>query len=96
MSVPHLNHQHLRVLEEIFKHPVPHNLEWPDVFHLIEHLGSGLERHDGKYEFKVGDVTEVFTKPQHKDMQPDDVTRLRKMLAQAGVSPDTVQKDPKA
>lgn len=86
MSVPGLNHKHARVLQEVFAHPIPHNLEWADVFSLVNHLGSALERHDGKFEFTIGTTSEVFTKPRHKDMEVEDVRRLRAFLTRAGVT----------
>ena len=82
----HLSRKHTKVLEEIFSHPLPHNLEWAGVLHLIEHLGSAVVRHDGKYEFQIGSITSVFIKPVHKDMETEEVIRLRNFLKQAGVS----------
>jgi hypothetical protein len=85
MSVPSLNRKHAKVLEEILGHPVPHNLEWLDVFGLVNHLGSALERPNGNYEFTIGTTSEVFKKPHQKDMEIDDVVRLRTFLKTAGV-----------
>lgn len=85
MSVPSLNRKHAMVLEEILGHPLPHNLEWLDVVSLVNHLGSALERPNGNYEFTIGTTSEVFKKPHHKDMEVDDVVRLRTFLKTAGV-----------
>jgi hypothetical protein len=91
MSVPSLNRKHAIVLEEIFGHPLPHNLEWLDVVSLVNHLGSALERPNGNYEFTIGTTSEVFKKPHQKDMEVDDVVRLRTFLKTAGVDASGVK-----
>ena len=85
---PDLNRHHARTLQQIFEHPLPHNLEWPDVVSLIRHLGSALERHDGKYEFQIGTVRAVFDKPHHKDIDAAGIAELRRFLTDAGVAAD--------
>ena len=85
MTVPELNRRHVRLFAEIFRHPIPHDLEWSDVVHLVEHLGTALVRHDGKYEFQVGTIRAVFIKPVYKIMETEEVVRLRKFLTQAGL-----------
>ena len=80
-----MNRHHVRVLEAIFAHPLAHNLEWLDVLALVNHLGSAVERHDGKYEFQIGAARAVFTKPRHKDVGTDEILELRRFLTEAGV-----------
>ena len=75
-----------RVLQEIFAHPFPHNLEWPDIVSLMGHLGSVHERHDGKYEFRIGSASAVFTKPHRKNVEPEGITELRHFLTAAGIA----------
>jgi hypothetical protein len=87
MAAPHLNHQHARILQEFFAHPLPHNIEWNDVVSLFQHVGSVTERHDGKFEFQVGSAKVVFTKPHGKDLSADDVVALRRLLNDAGITP---------
>ena len=94
MSVQHLNHHHARILEEIFEHR-GRNIEWPDVVALVQHLGSALERHDGKYEFQIGQTKEVFAKPHHKDVTVQELVDLRRFFAQAGVDPNKVTARPR-
>lgn len=91
MSVSNLNRRHVRVLREIFKHPIPHDLEWLDVVNLVGQLGSALARHDGKYEFRIGAIRAVFIKPVHKIIETEEVVRLRKFLTQAGLSADGIR-----
>ena len=86
---PTLNRHHARTMQQIFEHPIPHNLEWPDVVSLIRHLGSALERHDGKYEFQIGTARAVFEKPHHKDVDVAGITELRRFLTEAGVAAES-------
>jgi len=84
-----LNRHYSRILEEIYEHPFPRNLEWPDVVSLVNHLGSALERHDGKFEFRIGTTTAVFTKPHDKDVDAAGITELRQFLTEAGVTAES-------
>lgn len=85
MSDLSLSHHHARVLREIFAHPLAHNLEWPDIVGLIDNLGSAQLRHDGKYEFQIGSISAVFTKPPHKDIGVPELLELRRFLKDAGI-----------
>ena len=86
---PALNRHHARTLQQIFEHPFPHNLEWPDVVSLIRHLGSALERHDGKYEFEIGTARAVFEKSHHKDVDAAGIVELRRFLTEAGLAAES-------
>ena len=44
----------------------------------------GATEHDGKFLVKVGDETEVFTRPKGKDIDVQQVVDLRRMLTGAG------------
>ncbi len=91
MSVNSLSNRHAKVLREILEHRTPANLEWHDVLRLTEELGSVRERHDGKYEFRIGNAEAVFTKPHDKDITVDELAQLRRFLKEAGVSETGVQ-----
>jgi hypothetical protein len=91
MGVQHLNHHHARVLEEILEHR-GRNIEWPDVVSLIQHIGSALQRPDGKYEFRIGTAEAVFQKPPGKDVTVDELVELRRFLKQAGVDPKSTSR----
>jgi len=79
-----LNDRHRDTLVQIFQHPASHNIEWHAVLSLLEAAGSAEQRHDGKYLVQVGAETQVFTPPKHKDIDVQQVTDLRRMLASAG------------
>lgn len=80
----HLSGHHRDTLLEIFQHPTKHNIEWHDVVSLLGEVGSVQQEHDGKFRVKVGDETEVFTRPKGKDIDVQQVVDLRRMLTGAG------------
>jgi hypothetical protein len=80
----HLNNNQRDTLLQLFQHPTSHNVEWQAVLSLLEAVGSVEERHDGKFLVKLGNETEVFTRPKHKDVEVQQIVDLRRMLAGAG------------
>jgi hypothetical protein len=77
-----------RTLDAIFHHPVPHNLSWMDVLHLLTQLGSADERADGKYSLTINGNHLIFHKPHGKHLDARQVADLRHYFALSGVSPD--------
>jgi hypothetical protein len=82
-----LSNHHLRTLDQLFEHPVPHNIEWPRVLVLLEALGTVAERHDGKYAIEVDGHTEVIQRSPGKDLTEEQVVRIRRLLSAAGLGP---------
>ena len=80
----HLSGPHRDTLSLLFRHPTSHNIEWHAVLSLLEAVGSVAERHDGKYLVTIGNESEVFERPLHKDIDTTTVTDLRRMLRTAG------------
>ena len=80
----HLSGRHRDTVQEILRHPVSHNIEWRAVLQLLEEVGTVVERHDGKFSVTVGDETEIFERPRHKEIDPQQVVDLRRMLTNAG------------
>jgi hypothetical protein len=83
----HLNSHHRDTVEHIFRHPVGHNIEWRAVLSLLEAVASVEETHHGKFIVTLGDETETFEPPRHKDIDEQQVVDLRRMLLQAGYTP---------
>jgi hypothetical protein len=83
----HLTSHHRLTLERIFQHPVAHNLEWNDVFSLLNAVFDVEEKHDGKYAVVYGGQTETFEKPKHKDIDAQEVIDVRRLLQRAGFGP---------
>jgi hypothetical protein len=84
----HLSNHHRNTLEEIFQHPVSHNIEWHAVVSLLEAVGSVTRNHDGKLAVTLGGRTEYLDPPPHKDVDTQLVVDLRGMLSQAGYGPE--------
>jgi hypothetical protein len=82
-----LNNHHRNTLEEIFTHPTSGNIEWRNVLSLIEAVGTAVEEHNGKLKLTIGSETEVIRPPHGKDIDPQLIADLRKMLRAAGYSP---------
>ena len=82
----HLSNHHRETLTQILQHPVGHNIEWRDVLSLLEAVATVKETLHGKYVVTLGDETETFERPRHKDIEPQQVVDLRRMLTNAGFS----------
>src|SRR5579862_4635666 len=80
----HLSGRHRDTLQAILQHPVSHNIEWRAVLHLLEEVGTVVERHDGKFSVTIGSETEIFDRPRHKEIDAQQVVDLRRMLINAG------------
>ncbi|HUA43517.1 MAG TPA: hypothetical protein VMA32_18225 [Streptosporangiaceae bacterium] len=85
---PHLSNHHRNTLRQIFQHPTSHNIEWNAVLSLLETVGEVAERHDGKLAVTVGPDKEFLDPPLRKDIDPQMVVDLRRMLSAAGYGPD--------
>jgi hypothetical protein len=79
-----LNNHQKDTLAHIFRHPVGHNIEWHAVLSLLEVAGTVEETHGGRFLVTLGDETETFEAPKHKDIDPQQVVDLRRMLKNAG------------
>lgn len=80
----HLNNHHRNTLRQLFEEPVSHNIEWHAVLSLLAAVGSVAEHHDGTVTAKVGAHTEYLDPPPQKDIDPQMVADLRRLLTQAG------------
>jgi hypothetical protein len=85
----HLNHHHRDTLSQIFRHPLSHNIEWRAVLSLLEAVGAVETRPDGKFVLTLGPETETLERPRDKDLDPQQVVDLRRMLRNAGYGPET-------
>ena len=80
----HLNNHHRDTLAHILRHPAGHNIEWHSVVSLLEVVASIEETHHGRFLVTLGDETETFEPPKHKDIDAQQVVDLRRMLTNAG------------
>lgn len=83
----HLTSHHRATLEKIFQHPVSHNLEWNDVYSLLNAVADVSEKHDGKFEVVLNGQSETIERPKHKDLEAQEVIDVRRLLEGAGYGP---------
>jgi hypothetical protein len=84
MTPEPLKSHHRATLNEIFRHPTSHNIEWHDVVSLVGAVGTIKESHDGRWVVTLGSETETFDRPKDKDIDTQQVIDLRRMLESAG------------
>ena len=63
---------------------LPHNLSWSEAVELVEHLGEVRPHGGDDFVFRVGTQRVFFKKPQTHDLGVEEVSRLRKLLKDAG------------
>ncbi|HEX3802596.1 MAG TPA: hypothetical protein VHV75_07150 [Solirubrobacteraceae bacterium] len=85
----HLSSRHRDTVEKIFSEPASHNIEWREVVSLLETIGTVTQEHNGKLKVSLGPETEVFSEPHGKDIEVQTVVDLRRMLKQAGFTPES-------
>jgi hypothetical protein len=84
----HLNNHHRNTLREIMHRPADRNIEWHSVVSLLGAVGSIEERHNGKFDVTVGSQRAVLQRPPHKDIDPQTVTDVRRLLLADGYGPE--------
>ena len=84
----HLSSHHRDTLRRIFSHPTSGNIEWREVVSLLDYVGTTAEERNGKLRVTLGPETEVFEPPRGKDIDEQMIVDLRRLLRQAGVTPD--------
>ncbi len=89
-SPRHVNSHQRGTLAQIFNHPIGHNIEWHDVLSLLNAVGTVKETRKGHVEVSVGDVTEVLEPTRHKDLDPEQLAVLRRLLRKTGYGPEGV------
>src|ERR1700689_4473809 len=64
---------------------LPHNLSWSEAVDLVGHVGGEVQPHGGdEFVFRVGDQRVFFKRPPSHDLGVEEVSRLRKLLKEAG------------
>lgn len=80
----HLHHK-LSVLHQNLLHgKLPRSLHWSDAVDLIGHLGEVEAQGGNEFAFVVGTRRELFTRPHPPEFSIEEVSRLRKLLKDAG------------
>ena len=77
--------KHLEALHQnLINGKLPHNLSWSEAVELVEHLGEVQPHGDDEYVFRVGSQRVFFKRPHTHDLGEEEVSRLRKLLKEAG------------
>jgi hypothetical protein len=78
---------HTRTLEQVFEHPMSHNIEWKDVVRLLDAVGTVKEEHNGKFHVTVKDETVILHRPKHDIVETEQLVQIRHFLERAGLKP---------
>jgi hypothetical protein len=78
-----------RTLQALYRHPIAHNLEWMDVVALFKTIGTVDQKSHNEIMFGIGGAHHKVRKPHSKDITVDELLEFRRILTQAGWSPDT-------
>jgi hypothetical protein len=82
----HLDHKHELLLGSLLAGSLPRSLRWSDAVELIGKLGN-IEPHGGtEFAFVVGSQRAFFKRPGTHMLEVSEVSRLRKLLREAGLS----------
>jgi hypothetical protein len=87
-----LDHHNRLTIERLFRHPTSHNIQWHDVYSLLEAIGETRETTHGSLEVKVGDELEYVAGPLGRDLTDQHIHDVRKILKAAGLTPEAVAK----
>lgn len=87
-----LDHHNRLTIERLFRHPTSHNIQWHDVYSLLEAIGVTRETTHGSLEVKVGDEFEYVAGPLGRDLTDQHIHDVRKILKMAGFTPEAVAK----
>ena len=78
---------HQRTLAMLFEHPLSHNIEWKDVLHFLESIGTTAEGGHGSLHVAVNGKTAVLHGTKRKTLDDTQVMQLRHFLRNAGIEP---------
>lgn len=79
-----------QVLRQLFAHPIPMNIKWRDVTHLLESLGADLDVvHGGRQKVRLNGHEHTFHIPHGKMIDSkDEVVQIKHFLEALGVTPE--------
>jgi len=75
-----------RTLDDLFRHPIAHNLAWKDAVGLFERVGSVAEKANHELVFDAGGQTLTMRRPHAKELTTSEVMDLRHFATRAGLS----------
>jgi hypothetical protein len=94
MASMHRAASHQRTLGMLFEHPMTHNIEWRQVVHLLQSLGTAVDGTHDSLHVTINNEAVVLRRPKHKDLAEEQIIELRHFLRRAGVEPPHPSKGP--
>ncbi len=80
---------HQKTYERVFQHPMPHNLQWREVWSMLNAMDDAQAVEDDKGNLKVSrnGQTLVLRRPRGKDLaDKQELTQIRHFLERSGVA----------
>lgn len=90
---PKLSGRHADTLQHLFAHPLSHNVEWREVLALLRDVAVLDERDDGNVEVTAAGERFVLQRPHEKDLDADDLVKVRRLLESLGYHPGSERGD---
>ena len=81
----HIRNDHEELLASLTGGKLPRNLTWSEVVDLIGQIGEVKPHGNDEFAFVVGSQRGFFKKPSTHNLEVEDISRLRKLLKEAGV-----------
>jgi hypothetical protein len=76
-----------RIYDQVFQHPMTHNLEWKDVRSLFESLGKVEDEKNSNVKVSLSGQVIVFDSPSHSDIvSPEQINKIRHLIRSVSVS----------
>jgi hypothetical protein len=76
--------KHEAVLQQVFTHPISHTIEWRELLAALKSIGKVEEASNGKYHFSHSGRTLTLDSPGAKDVNEEEILRLRQFLHETG------------
>jgi hypothetical protein len=85
-----LDHHHRNTVTKLFSHPLNHNIQWHDVQSLLGRFGEVHESHKGNWALTVDGQMHSFGSVHTRDLNEDQVMKVRQFLRGIGCTPDSL------
>lgn len=87
-----MSRKHIEMIEKLYKHPVPVNLDWKRLSASLTHFGAEIEvSHRNRALIRLAGQECSISLPHkgHELTTKDEIVRLRRFLEQVGLKPET-------
>ena len=87
-----MNKKHRKILEQVFKTPVPSDVRWADVEKLFVGFGAEVTEGSGsRVRIALNGIKAVFHRPHPKrEIDKGALVSVRKFLINAGINNDEI------